>query len=70
MEMTVIFDMWALTKVQNKLYNFKTGSLNALKTCTQIEDIQMKKPTRVFLVLMNITFLISFCVKTKKIDNI
>ena len=49
MEMTVIFDMWALTKVQNKLYNFKTGSLNALKTCTQIEDIQMKKPTRVFL---------------------
>ena len=44
MEMAAIFDFRALTKV----HNFKTASSNAVKSCTHIEDIQMKKRTEAF----------------------
>ena len=63
MEMAAIFDFRALTKVHL--------TSNAVKICTHLEGIVMKKRTVVFLVLFNIKFLIMFCVKNiKKIDNI
>ena len=40
MEMAAIFDYRA--------YNFKKASSNVVKSCTRIEDIYMKKPSRVF----------------------
>ena len=50
------------------VYNFKTASSNAVKNCTHIEDIQMKKRTEAFLLLLHNTYLIIVCVKnTKKI---
>ena len=61
MEMVAIFDFRALTKVHN--YNFKIASSNAVKNCTHIEDIQMKKRTEACLFLLHNTFLIMFCVK-------
>ena len=51
-----IFDFRALIKVHN--YNSKTGTSNAVKSCTHIEDIN--EETYVFLVLLNITILIIF----------
>ena len=52
-------------------YNIKTVSSNAVKNCTHIEDIQMKKRTEAFLFLLHNTFLIMFCVKnTKKFNKI
>ena len=54
MEIAAIFDFRALTKVHITL--IKTAPSNAVKRCTHIEDIQMKKRMRVFLGLMNITF--------------
>ena len=56
MEMAAIFDFRALTKVH--YYNFKTASSNAVKSCTHIEDIQMKKRTEAFLLLLHNTFLV------------
>ena len=44
-------------------YNFKTSSSNAVKSCTHIEDIQMKKRTEAFLFVLHNTFLIIVCVK-------
>ena len=51
----------ALTKVH--ITNFKTASSNAVKSCTHIEDIQMKKRTEPFLLLLHNTFLIIVRVK-------
>ena len=42
-----------------KVHNFKTASSNAVKSCTHIGDIQMKKRTEAFLLLLHNTF----CVK-------
>ena len=44
-------------------YNFKTAASTAVKSCIHIEDIQMKKRTEVFLLLLHNQFLIIFCVK-------
>ena len=44
-------------------HNFKTTSSNAVKSCTHIEDIQMKKRTEAFQLLLHNTFVILFCVK-------
>ena len=41
-------------------YNFKTPSSNAVTSCTQIENIQMKKHTEALLLLLHNTFLIIF----------
>ena len=60
MEMVTIFHFRALTKVHMYL---KTASSNAVKSCTHIEDMQMKKRTEAFLLLLHNTFLIIFCVK-------
>ena len=49
-EMEAIFDFRALTST----YNFKTASSNAVKSCTHIEDISMKKHTEEFLLVLNI----------------
>ena len=65
MDMVAIFDFRALTKVQGT-YNFKTATSNAVKSCTHIEDIPMKKHTEAFLLLLHNTFLILFCVKNTK----
>ena len=66
MEMVAIFDFRALTMV-HKNYNFKTASSNAVKSCTLIEDIQMKKRTEALVLLsLHNTFLIIFCVKNTK----
>ena len=51
MEMAAIFDFRALTKV----HNFKTASSNAVKSCTHIEDTQMKKRTEAFSLLLRNT---------------
>ena len=45
--MADIFDFRALTK---------TASENAVKSCTHIEDIQMKKRTEAFVLLLHNTF--------------
>ena len=37
-----------------------------MKSYTHIEDIQMKKRTDAFLLLLHSTFLIMFCVKNNK----
>ena len=52
MEMAAIFDFRELTKVQGT-HNFKTASSNAVKSCTHIEDIQMKKRTEAFSLLLH-----------------
>ena len=65
-QMVAIFDFRALT---TKVHNFKTVSPNAVKSCTHIEDIEMKTFSRVYLVLLNITFLIIFCVKNNKLTT-
>ena len=42
-----------------------------MKSCTHIEDIQMKKRTEAFGFLLHNTFVIIVCVKnTQKIDKI
>ena len=65
MEMAAMYDFRALTKVH---ITCKTASSNAVKSCAHIEDIQMKKCTETFLLLLHSTFLIIFCVKkTQKI---
>ena len=61
MEMEAIFDFSALTN-----YTFKTASANAVKSCTHVEDIQMKKRTEAFLLLLLNTFVIIVCVKNTK----
>ena len=61
MEMAAIFDFRALTKVHITL--IKTASSNAVKSCTHIEDIQMKKRTEAFLFVLHNTFLIIVCVQ-------
>ena len=61
MEMVAIFDFRALAKVH---YNLKTASSNAVKSCTHIENIQMKKRTEAFLLLLHNTFFIILCVKS------
>ena len=59
MEMAAIFDFRA--------YNFKTASSNAVKSCTHIEDIQMKQYTEAFLLLLHSTFFNHvLCEKHKK----
>ena len=46
------------------------ASSNAVKSCTHIEGIQMKKRTEVFLLLLHNTFLIISCVEnTKRIQQ-
>ena len=46
MEMAAIFDFRALTKVHITLKRLL--QFNAVKSCTHIEDIQMKKRTEAF----------------------
>ena len=54
MEMAAILNFRALTKVH---YNIKTTSSDAVKSCTHLEDIYMKKHVyRSVLVLLTIKF--------------
>ena len=55
----------SLYRIHQDTYNFKTASSNAVKSCTRIEDMQIYDETyiRVFLVLLNNTFVVIFCVK-------